>query len=384
MKIMNFILDFELLIQNQASLSDTIRMALYQENSELFEKLNYEDDATFLEPTLFCYFLSDISSKDKIPLAQTILGYVEQENWPQTVTLKADIFGLINLPNLGYLQANINERKIIETAKIKEAIIPYEYVPNSLLRLCLHPTDLLAYQEGVIFDEPIEQSLIKNKVALLSATHFFQTYLPEFWQIIEKVTRELVVFSSPNYNSFAGIMQHGTAYFNVENKCQTSVFFIDDIAHQCGHVVFNALTLQTDQFLKVPKDHSMKGYTDRQGETRGAYGAFHGLFTYTTILYSLDKILDLGDVLDKDGRHEAMGRIGFYFEKFGYDLQFIRNASILTETGMDYWGQFAEGFQYISKKYGTALATLDYSNQPYMFQYDLFKELNPIQKTVTA
>lgn len=382
MKIASFILDFELLTQNQASLSDTIRMALYQENSELFEKLNYEDDTTFLEPTLFCYFLSDISKENKIPLIQSVLGYIEQESWPQTVTLKADLFGLINLPNLGYLRTNPNESKTIETTTIKGKIIAHEFIPNSLLRLCLHSTDLLAYQEEIIFDEPIEKSLDKNKVVLHLATRFFQTYLSEFWQIIEETTCELVVFSSPNYNSFAGIMQHGTAYFNVENKRQTLVFFIDDIAHQCGHIIFNALTLQTDHYLNVPKDHSMKGYTDRQGETRGAYGAFHGLFTYTTILYSLDKLLDLKEAFDEEVCHEAIGRMGFYFDKFGYDLQFIRDASILTEAGMGFWEQFAEGFQYIAKKYGKKLTTLDYSNQPYMFQYDLFKKLNPIQKTV--
>ncbi len=384
MRILHFILDFKLLTINQASLSDTIRMALYQENTELFEKLNYYDDTTFWEPTLFCYFLSDISKENKISLEQSVLGYIEQKNRPLTVTLKADIFGIINLPNWGYLRVQPYGQLQIETAKIKDVILENEYATNTSVRLCLHHSDLLAYEAGVIFDEPIQESLEKNKDNLFAAIHFFQTHLPDFWNVIERVTSEFVVFSSPSYNSFAGIMQHGTAYFNVENKRQTPVFFIDDIAHQCGHIIFNALTLQTDQFLSAPKAHPMQGYTDWPGETRGAYGAFHGLFTYTTILHSLDKVLDLEGVFNEDLRHEALGRMGFYVNKFGYDLQFIHSASILTEAGMDYWKQFAKGFKYIAEKYEARLTKLDYRNQPYMFQYDLFKELNPIQKTVSA
>lgn len=384
MKILAFDIDEELLGRNQASLSDTIRMALYQADSALFEKLNYDDDTTFLEPTLFCYFLSNVSSEDKIPLEQCLLGYLDRENWPQNISVKADQFGLANLPNLGYLRTEPYEQLQIETPVIEDSLTANEFIPNCPIRLCLHPTDLLAYENGVTFDEPVAQSLAHNKVALLAATGFFQTHLSEFWQAIESTVREFVVFSSPNYNSFAGIMQHGTAYFNVQNKRQTLVFFIDDIAHQCGHVIFNALTLETEKYLIVPKDHPMQGHTEMQGETRGAYGAFHGLFTYTTILHSLDKVLDSEAVLDAELRHEAIGRMGFYFEKFGHDLQLIHKAAILTEAGLNYLQQFAEGFQYITQKYGTALSHLNYDNQPYIFQYDFFKALNPIQKSVSV
>lgn len=377
MKLIKLTFDTALLSTNQASLSDTIRMALYQENEQLFELLNYDNDFIFLEPSLFCYFLSDVKKENKISLEQSLLGYITEASRPQSITVRADAFGLANLPNWGYLRAMPNEVFRFTAQQIE----PNKFLKNTKIRLCLHPTDHLGFEEGITFDEPIEQSLSKNSDTIQAATHFFQTHLPDFWQVIETVAREFVVFSSPpKYHSFAGIMQHGTAYFNVENKIQTPVFFIDDIAHQCGHIIFNALTLQTELYLKVPKDEPMSGYTEVQGETRGAYGAFHGLFTYTTILHSLDKVLELQDVFDDQLRHEALGRMGFYIEKFGYDLHLFHKAQILTDLGLDYWRQFAEGYQYIAKKYDAILSTLDYSNQPYTFQYDLFKVLNPIQK----
>jgi len=311
MKILAFDVDSELLGRSQASLSDAIRMALYQADSELFEKLNYDDDVIFLEPTLFCYFLLDVNTADKTPLEQCLLGYTSEANRPASIALKADRFGLVNLPNLGYLHANSNEVLRFSTQKI----VLNTFLENSKIRLCLHPTDHLSYEEGITFDEPIEQTLQKNREAIREATHFFQTYLSEFWQAIESVTREFVVFSSPpQRHSFAGIMQHGTAYFNVENKAQTPVFFIDDIAHQCGHVIFNALTLETEKYLCVPKDQSLAGFIESPNEIRGVYGAFHGLFTYTTILNSLDKVSDLKTEFENDLRHEVFGRMGFIFK----------------------------------------------------------------------
>lgn len=177
-------------------------------------------------------------------------------------------------------------------------------------------------------------------------------------------------------------MHHGTAYFNTENKIQTPVFFIDDIAHQCGHIIFNVLTLDTPKYLKVPKDHSLKNYSTNPGEMRGAYGAFHGLFTYTCILDALDEVLQSQYFTDKNLRFEALGRIGFYLHKFYLDLKLMNNPEILTDAGLDFHRQFNEGFQEILARYKKEIQGFDYSNQPYTFQYDRFKESNLLSKNM--
>ncbi len=384
MKILQFHINREQLAQNQISLADTIRMAIYQENEQLFDLLDYENDTLFLEPNCFCYFLSDIGSENKISLEQTLLGYIIEEKRPSEVTLKADLFGLVNLPNLGYIRANPYEVFTLSDEEITQKLIPNQFVKNSTIRLCLHPTDHLSYQDGVIFDEPIEQSLTKHQSQLVEATIFFQNNLPDFWKLIEDFTREFVVFSSPNHNSFAGIMQQGTAYFNIENTQKSAVFFIDDIAHQCGHIIFNVLTLETNKFLKVSKDHPLNGFSPNPQESRGVYGAFHGLFTYTTILHSLNKVIKSGNLFDEIQCHEALGRMGFYMNKFYSDLKLMNNSEILTDEGLAYHKQFLEGFNTIFQEYGKELTSFDYSNQPYTFQYNLFQILNPVKKSVFA
>ncbi len=57
MKILNFELDTDLLQVNQNSLIDTMKLAVYDANLELFEQISFENDLAFSEPALFFYFL---------------------------------------------------------------------------------------------------------------------------------------------------------------------------------------------------------------------------------------------------------------------------------------------------------------------------------------
>ena len=56
----------------------------------------------------------------------------------------------------------------------------------------------------------------------------------------------------------------------------------------------------------------------------------------------------------------------------------MKNPKILTDLGLDFHRQFAEGFETMTERYGKEISQFDYRNQPYTFQYDLFQKLNPI------
>ncbi|WP_159472672.1 hypothetical protein [Dyadobacter sp. 3J3] len=134
----------------QTSISDTIRMAFFQEDSALFYLLDYEDDFIFLEPSLFCYFLSDINKTNKIPLLQSVVGYIRAEKRLAMISLTADRFGIVNLPNLGYIRTEPYNIVPVDLITLT-GLIPDKFVKNSKIRLCLHPTDLLAYGQGCKF-----------------------------------------------------------------------------------------------------------------------------------------------------------------------------------------------------------------------------------------
>ena len=113
-KINNTVIDSLQIFDCQASLSDSLRIAFYNADSILFGLLNYEDDFTFLEPSVFCYFLSDMNKTDKIPLLQSVTGYIPAEKRLAMLSLTADRFGMINLPNLGYIRTSPNNNSIVD------------------------------------------------------------------------------------------------------------------------------------------------------------------------------------------------------------------------------------------------------------------------------
>lgn len=376
MRIESLLLRLE---ENSYALSNMIRAAIYEKREDIFDLLDFDDDNVFLEPSLFCHFLSDIPYKSKISLEQCLWGYISNEKRPLTLKVKSDYFGWGNIPNLGYLKLNANSTSILDSGYIHQHNIPNEIISETKIRLCLHPTEHLTFRaEGFRYDEPVHESLERHRHELELAVVFFKNQLPDFWRQVNIVTKEFVVFSSPDHNSFAGIMQHGTAYFNVENKQKSKVFFIDDIAHQCGHIIFNTLTYDTKNYLNVAKDFSLKNFTSNALEKRSVYGAFHGLFTYSLILMSLDNFLEKESGFDNVLEHEALGRVGFYLQKFKHDIELLGITNVFTDVGWGLYKEFKDTFFYIREKWSGKTQDFDYANQPYIFQYNHFIDLNPI------
>jgi hypothetical protein len=373
MKFIEFECDLDTIKENQARLSDSMRQAVYEENASLFERLDFDNDFIFLEPTLFCYFLSELPKKDKISLEQSLFGYMNPMQQPTVINIKSDLFGIANIPNVGHLMLPENNQVELTADEIIKNKVNDTYV-NGKIRLCSHPTDHLAMRNNTIFNEPIQTTLSKHKTVFDQAVDFFVQQLPDLWATISAVTREFVLFSSPNHNSFAAISHHGTAYLNTENRVQSLPFFIEDIAHQCGHIVFNSLTLDTESYLRVSKDYPLSAFINDKSDNRNVYGAFHGLFTYTTILTSMDKLYQ--SKVAEQVKIEALARLGFFYRKFEDDLSNLNNKLIFTELGLDFHNQFKRGFDRISELYADKINDFDYSNQPYTFRFDLFEDLN--------
>ncbi|MBP6386322.1 MAG: hypothetical protein KA327_06825 [Pseudarcicella sp.] len=370
-----FEVNSSLLEENRITLSDTIRMALYREDEVVFETLDYDNDFAFMEPALFCYFLSDIPKEKKISLQQILLGYMLPEKKPEKILLQSDKWGYVNLPNMGYLKTEPEANFVMNLSEIKDNLLLNVYVDNTNIRVCQHPTDLLSNAIDIVFDECVADTYFKNKTALNTAVDFFQKYLSDLWGIIQAETREFVVFSSPNHNSFAGIKHQGTGYFNTENRMVSPIFFIEDIAHQCGHVVYNVLTLQTEQYLKHPKDFPLQNFTSDPSEARGIYGAFHGLFTYTTITHALSNLIKLPIFSDLHIL-EAKARLGFFMQKFQSDLALMTNPQILTDEGMRFCEKFNLIYLAVWSENQTLFKNYTYRNQNYIFDFQIFIEEN--------
>ncbi|GCC52872.1 hypothetical protein SanaruYs_31110 [Chryseotalea sanaruensis] len=395
MKLLNFEIDKNLVFNNQAELADTIRVLFYKQNPLLFDKLAYDNDLAFLEPTLFYFFLAESKNLTTSTLEQSVFGYIEPSLRPKEFEARSDQFGFINLPNIGYLHSEPSQQvKIVWDFNSKELRIKDQisklttdsFINGTSIRLCKHHSFLISQLsldgEMVRFNESADHTLTRHLNHIENAFVMMKKISPEFTELLINTVREISIMSSPNIYSMAAISYHGTAFINTEGLAHDEVFFIDDLAHQCGHVVFNALTLQTTEYLKVPKETFLREFISEKREGRTIYGAFHGLFTYTTILFFLDKALS-GFQFDVKQRHEIIGRIGFYTKKFGSDLKSLDNDQIFTSEGLKFIKKFKDGYDYINDKYNDKLILMNFEGSPYVFSYDFFNQLNPISKFET-
>ncbi|WP_454045894.1 hypothetical protein [Chryseobacterium sp. Marseille-Q8038] len=209
--------------------------------------------------------------------------------------------------------------------------------------------------------------------------------------MLEKYATKCIIFNADTYerNSFATQKAVGIGFYNAYQEDYDEVFFVDDIAHQTGHVIFYTLLSNVENFFNVPKETVLETIELPNGtfiENRDLYVLFHALYTYYVSFICLDACLDAGD-FDKRQVHEAKGRIAFYINKCYKDLTLIdeepfkseENATkYFTADGLTIYKEIRNTLIKMSKKWFDEVKVYDLSNQPYNFTYSKFIELNPL------
>jgi hypothetical protein len=198
------------------------------------------------------------------------------------------------------------------------------------------------------------------------------------WDDIAATTRRIVLYRSDVPNSFATLSAHGAIFCNVTTAID-EVFFLEDIAHQGGHVLFNALTLEKECLFTVDPLTLINDFSDSEAEARSLYAAVHGLFTYTTIGETLSACLDRRAFTAGRQTHELLGRLGLILHKFEADLALLDRPALFTRTGRRWWRHFTAVYRRLHDRHAARVASFDYSNQPYVFSYPRFAARNPFQ-----
>ena len=364
------------------SLLETIQFLLYKENPALLEKIDFEDDNVFQEPLLFAYFNS---KKDNLfsdnMLTEIMQGYfVEKE--PLVLKESYNQEGIAYIPNAGYFDKDGN--------KVDEICI----INNTLIELIIHPivhlkTIFKDFNENVLDENKIEISKtfsLKNIKALVNAFQFIKQSSTEHFDLIEQCCKKILLFKTDpkNTNSFATINAHGIAFFNVYQKDYDEVFFVDDIAHQTGHIIMTTILFERKKYFLIDENQNIGSFTKNKSEYRNFYILFHALYTYYTTLLCLDACLE-NNCFDKKQLHEAFGRIGFYLLKYKSDLLNFEKVinyhnglqNVLTEEGIGLFKKIEKMYFEMLIKYKKD-NSFNYKNQPYNFTYSEFIKLNPI------
>ena len=361
---------------------NTIKLLIYKEKPSLLEKVDFEDDNIFLDPLLFAYFNS---KKDNLfsetMLTEIMQGYfVEKE--PLLLKESFNKEGIAYAPNLGYFDKQGN--KVDDVCMIN----------NTSIELLIHPVTHLKhifkdFNENNIDESKIEISKtqsLRYERSLTNALQYIKTSNKVDYDLIAQCCKKIVLFKTDpkSTNSFATINAHGIAFFNVYQENYDEVFFVDDIAHQTGHIIMTTILFERKKYFMIDENQNIRTITKNKSEYRSFYILFHALYTYYTTFLCLDDCLE-NNCFNKRQTHEAKGRIGFYLQKCKSDLLNFEKVinyyngleSVLSSQGIEIFKNIANKYFEVLKKH-EEVTLFKYKNQPYNFTYSEFVKLNPL------
>lgn len=370
------------LVDSQNKIIETIKSLIIKESSSLFFKLKKNDNA-FLEPLLFAFFFKFGKKKEKINvelLFELLQGYTEEKQIDIKYFLNKD--GIAYIPNIGYFNSKKTLHKCDDIKKIKGTnieILKYHIplIDNILLSA--------SNKDNIIDDFIIDNYLInKNLKYLTNAFSYIKKANLTQYNLINSVCKKCLIFKTDpkNTNSFSSINAHGIAFFNVYQEEYDEVFFVDDIAHQTGHIILTTLMFKREKYFLI--NENIGKITKNNEEYRSFYTLFHALYTYYTTLTCLDGCIE-NNSFKRCQINEAVGRIGFYCEKIIIDIDnfekiinfYNGKQFVLTEDGIKIYDLMHKKFsELFAKWYHPITKNFNYTNQPYNFNYNQFIQLN--------
>jgi hypothetical protein len=200
---------------------------------------------------------------------------------------------------------------------------------------------------------------------------------PELYDILTSVLRRVVLFESAVSNSFATTKAQGTAFCNIALG-RSEAFFIEDLAHQGGHVAFAAAALDQEAYFRVPSSTTVGELTGEDRDERSLYVALHGIFTEALMSHCLGLCLERGVFEDSYRQHELLGRFNFIFARFTSDLQLLSGLRVFATEGREFLDQLRVAWSDLWTRHASRLGAVDLAGQGYNFSYERFSQLNPI------
>lgn len=380
-------------------LIENIKILLYKQNPDIFEILDFEYEIIYKEPLLFAYFNN--KSTQILSIESLICGYSDRT---RIVELVSDEFGKIYLPNIGWiLTKNTNDYFVFDKSDFKlfKEDIEVDFIFEEIELLENTSIELLKYSvpllkqfyfntENELLDVEIKKITQKHIKNITKAYNLIKEHVPTQYELIEKYSPKCVVFNIDTYqrNSFATLSAQGIGFFNAYQDDYDEVFFVDDISHQTGHVIFNVMIYESNQFFRKDKKTVLEIINMPDGsliEKRDLHVVFHALYTYYTSFICLDACLE-NNAWEGKQKHEAIGRIAFYINKCYRDTLLIDNpinseekaTEYFTNDGLLIYRELKAKWKEMYEKWFGLTEHFDMSNQPYNFTYSLFLELNPL------
>jgi HEXXH motif-containing protein len=355
------------------------RIAPYRTN------LRHVRSELMLEPLVLSHFAHNAPVES---LDQIAFGYTRCSERPRVISARSNGEGAICLPNFGYLltahpdqEFRLRWSRSTETAAlyVGNEAVPFRLVQlihaaGSRVEIGVYDYSYLANQAPHGSDRSTASRLAcRHRRHIDVAMEIIGLVYPQYRWLMDTAVRRIVLFSDSTANSYASLAAFGAVFLNVLEATADEVYFIEDLVHQCGHVVFSALTFETERFLRVPPSHCLP--KSMHAEPRTAYSALHGLFTEAVMNECFEFCL-AQDIFRGRQRHELLGRFALIFRRFNHDLILLRDSGLYTPEGERLYELCRQVFERTCRKRADLLCGFDFSDQPYAFSYEVFDRHN--------
>lgn len=376
----------------QDHLARTLRALVYQADPDLFEVLDETSGEVFLEPLLFAYF---VVKRPRVSLPQVVLGYVDASLYPDAMEVQSDAAGTVYLPRIGSFLTGAPDRTLVlrwdpdpRRAALLDGDVPVAFrfeeiprIPGTRIEIGRHGSPLLTDLAAESSPQGADFRVVDERAHgwadhLARAMEILRAQWPAYHRLIEATVRQVVLFQSESLNSFATVSAHGIAFLNVSAR-DDEVFFVDDLLHQCGHVMFNAATARRKDYVAVDPETPIGSFHDHPDDDRPVYVVLHGAFTEFAMVHGL-RLCDEHGVFSGRQAHELRGRLAFISQKTAIDLRNLAPASLLTPAGRALYETFRAAFERLRHERPELLSGYSMAGQPYNFSYELFARANPL------
>lgn len=358
---------------------NTVKLLIYKDYPEILKKLDFDNDAIYCNPLLYAFFrhktIKTFEEKQETKIFEELLqGYFVDKEKTKLETL-FNFDDIAYVPNVGYFRRNEQE-KFASTFKLENSSIEILRTTSPVLQSILDIPESDLVWNDVFFEKNVKY--LNNAIAFLKAS------VPQHFEFIEKCCSHIYLFKTDpqNSNSFASGNSLGMVFFNIYQDEYDEVFFIDDIAHQTGHVIMNNFLFEENSIYKIDRKQMVEEIIGIK-DNRDVNVLLHALFTYYTTFLCYDACIKDGHFNEKQLK-EAIGRIGFYQMKCTYDFNLLYKVvdkfggieMMLTEKGIAIVDLIEKQFDIINKKWSDQTNQLDFSNQDYNFNVKSFFSAN--------
>lgn len=388
-------------VQGNYSFGENIKILLLQQDEDIFSKLPFDIEEIYTDPLFFAIFNNYNKNKYltqkelTCQLNALIFGYSNNETKNNRTIVSSDEYGRFYIPKEGWF-SGINPNSFFHIYKEDEKYIHLEdsnghtvdffhepclFIEGTQIELMKYSHPLLRqyfssdFYNDVDFVECVNKHMNNIKIALSN----IKNTTPSVYSLIEKVLNRIVLFDidSKCTNSFMSRSAYGAAFLNTYQEDYNEVFFIEDLTHQVGHVIFEALVYEREEYFNGDYNIILESnkYEDRTIEI-----GFHSLFTYLLILTSLDASLQL-ELYRGKKLHEIKGRLLYTLTKCGNDLNLINEEKAnkyFTEKGLKIYYVILKTYHEIRDRRFYLFEKHTIKNQPYNFTYSVFDKMNPI------